>query len=130
MALGEVIACATLTSRRHGAGLSGSATQHWRGPLWDFAAPATARPERLLMRIATDIATSSNIGSFAEELLGEILTIMRPFRRILVPIRNLRVRSMAIKPAPFTNRIPDARRGAQLPSAAPTSHPYSCKGDP
>jgi hypothetical protein len=36
MALGEVIACATLTSRRHGAGLSGSATQHWRGPLWGF----------------------------------------------------------------------------------------------
>jgi hypothetical protein len=80
MALGEVIACATLTSRRHGAGLSGSATQHWRGPLWDFAAPATARPERLLMRIATDIATSSNIGSFAEQLLAEMSTIMRPFR--------------------------------------------------
>lgn len=57
------------------------------------------------MRIATDTATSFNVASFTEESLAEISTIMRPVRRILVPIGKVRVRSLAVKLASFTNRI-------------------------
>ena len=57
------------------------------------------------MRIATDTATSFNVASFAEESLAEISTIMRPVRRSLAPIGKVRVRSLAVKLASFTNRI-------------------------
>lgn len=82
------------------------------------------------MRIATDTATSFNVASFAEELVAEMSTIMPPVHRSLVPIGKVLVRSLAVKPASFTNRIrmygavssPLQRRPCRIAIAAKVTH--------